>query len=309
MAVDRRVDHVGGIGGHAVAHQLGEDRRAARFGMLIFLEQQDAGALGQHGSIALLGKGPKPVGTQHAHRLPGARGAPVQRGFGRAGDTEIDQALADHAVGEADRMRGGRARAYDAEGRPLDAVLDRDMRGGRAADSLEQGQRMGGALILLEEHLVGEFERGKAADARADDAGRAIALLVVERCLELAHGDSFLRRAARVLGIFVSEQKLLALQPLPRVEVRHLAGDGDVEIFGREALHLAYADRAALQRGPEFLDACAQRSDDALAGDHDASAPISVCHVVLSRNSKLGRCPTKTNGSGGVKLPRPYPYL
>ena len=44
---------------------------------------------------------------------------------------------------------------------------------------------MGGALILLKQHLVGKFERGKAANARADDAGRAIALAVFQRHLEL----------------------------------------------------------------------------------------------------------------------------
>ena len=34
----------------------------------------------------------------------------------------------------------------------------------------------GCALVLLEQHLVGQFERGQAADAGADDGGRAIAL-------------------------------------------------------------------------------------------------------------------------------------
>ena len=181
--VDRGVDHVGGVGGHAVAHQLGKDRSTARLGALILLEHQDAGAFGEHRAVPLLGEGPKSIGTQHPHGLPGARGAPVERGFGRAGNAEIDKPFADHAIGQPDRVRRRRAGAHHAEGRAFDAVFDADMGRGGAADRLQQRQRMGGALILLEQHLVGKFERGQAADAGADDAGRAIALIVLERQL------------------------------------------------------------------------------------------------------------------------------
>jgi hypothetical protein len=58
---------------------------------------------------------------------------------------------------------------------------------------------MGRALVLLEQHLVGELERGEAAHAGADDAGGAIRLAVLERDFELRHGDGFLRRAAGIL--------------------------------------------------------------------------------------------------------------
>src|SRR5262249_35823949 len=50
-----------------------------------------------------------------------------------------------------------------------------------------------------------------------------------------------------------------------------------------------------LERGPKLVYPSAKRSDDALAGDHDAPAPVSVCHVVLSRNSKPGRRPGKAS--------------
>jgi hypothetical protein len=68
---------------------------------------------------------------------------------------------------------------------------------------------MGGALILLEQHFVGKFERGQAADARADDAGRAVALIVLERQLEPGLSDGFLRGAAGILRIFVGEHERL----------------------------------------------------------------------------------------------------
>ena len=205
-------------------------------------------------------------------------------------------------------MRRRRAGAHHAEGRTLDGIFDADMGRSRAADGLQQRQRMGRALILLEQHLVGEFERGEAADARADDAGRAIGRVVLERDFELRHGDGFLRRAAGILREFVGEQQGLALQPLLRIEVRHFAGDGDVEILGGEALHLADAALALFERRPKLVYTGSQRSNDAVAGDHDASAPISVCHVVLSRNSKPGRRPGKApSGKWLVKLLRRKP--
>src|SRR4029079_15094981 len=136
-------------------------------------------------------------------RLPGARGAPVERCLGSAGKTKIDETFADHAVGEADGVSGGGASADYAEGRALDAVFDADRGGSRAADGLEQRQRMGGALVLLEQHLVGEFEGGQAADAGADDAGRAIALVVLERQLGLGLSHGFLSGTAGILRVFV----------------------------------------------------------------------------------------------------------
>src|SRR5262245_61188609 len=160
------------------------------------------------------------------------------------------------------------------------------MGGCRAADGLEQRQRMRSALVLLEQHLVGEFERGETADARADDAGGAIGRAVLERDLQLRHGDGFLRRAAGILRVLVGKHERLALQPLFRIEVRHFTRDGDVQILGRKALNLAYAALALFERRPKLVYACAQRSDDAVAGDHDAPAPVSVCHVALSRNSQ-----------------------
>src|SRR5262245_4123845 len=261
--------------------------------MLVFLEQKNAGTLGQHGAVALLGERPETVGAQHAHCLPGARRAPVQRGLRRAGDAEIDETFADHAVGETDGVRRRGAGAHDAEGRPLDGMLDADMRRGRRADRFQQGQRMGRALVLLEQHLVGELESGQSADAGADDAGGTIGRGILERDLEFRHGDGFLRRAAGILRVLVGEHQRLALQPLFRIEVWDFARDGDVKVLGGEALHLTDAAGAALERRPKLLNTGSQRSHDALAGHHDASSPVTVCHVVLSRNSKPGRRPGK----------------
>src|SRR5262249_9119469 len=99
----------------------------------------------------------------------------------------------------------------------------------------------------------------------------------------------------------------LALQTLLGIEVGDLAGDRDVKVLGREALHLADAALAVFQRSPKLVYASTQRSDDAMAGDHDAPAPVSVCHVMLSRNSKPGRSSREGPCELRFKLLRPKP--
>ena len=47
-ALDGRGDDVGGIAGHADAGKLGENGRAARNGMVVGLEHDDAGAFAEH---------------------------------------------------------------------------------------------------------------------------------------------------------------------------------------------------------------------------------------------------------------------
>src|SRR5680860_1617916 len=167
---------------------------------------------------------------------------------------------------------------------------------------------MGRPLVLLEQHLVGEFEGGEATDAGADNAGGAVAVGVLDRIFQFRLQHGFMRRAAGILGEFVSQEQLLALQALAGIEVRHLAGDRDVEVLGREALDLADAAIAALHRGPELVHACTQRSDNALASDHDAPATVRVCHVVLSRNSKPSRRPGTARAEWLVQAAAPEAF-
>src|SRR5512140_1337093 len=49
---------------------------------------------------------------------------------------QFNEALADHAVGQADGVRRGCTGAHHAEGRAFDAVFDADMGGSGAADRL-----------------------------------------------------------------------------------------------------------------------------------------------------------------------------
>ena len=53
---DARVDHVLGVRRHAVADQFAQDLCAARLGMLQLFKNENAGALAQNGTVALLGE-------------------------------------------------------------------------------------------------------------------------------------------------------------------------------------------------------------------------------------------------------------
>ena len=54
--------HVEGVGGHAVADDLGEDLRAAGFGELELFEDEDAGAFADDEAVAVLVEGAAGVG-------------------------------------------------------------------------------------------------------------------------------------------------------------------------------------------------------------------------------------------------------
>ena len=236
--LDVGVDHVLAVGGHAEAAQLGQDLGAARLGMCLQFQHQDAGAFAQHRAVALLGEREAAFGRQHVHGLPGPHGAVVDDALGGADDGDVDQAVADVVAPDADGVRRRRAGAAGGERRALDAVLDADMGRRRGADDAQQRQRMGGALVVDEEIAVGGLQRTQAAGARADDAGRAIGVL--ERHLEARLLDGLVGRRGREPGVAVGVQDdLVALEVLePRlgVEVLDLGGDQDLEVVEVEAV-------------------------------------------------------------------------
>src|SRR4029450_13837959 len=106
----------------------------------------------------------------------GLHGAVVDGGLRGAGNTDVDETLADEAMQQTDGVGGRGAGADRAEGRSLDAVVDADMGRRRAADELEQHQRVVAAPILREQLIVSPLDRVHAAGARADDAGGTVAV-------------------------------------------------------------------------------------------------------------------------------------
>ena len=117
-----------GVAAHAVADDLGQDRRAAGLGELVLLEDQDAGAFADDESVAVLV--PRAAGAlglviARGQRAHGGESADAHRrdgGFGAAADHDIGVAALDHLEGIADAVRAGGAGGGGGRVRPLAPV-------------------------------------------------------------------------------------------------------------------------------------------------------------------------------------------
>ena len=200
-------------------------------------EHQDARAFAQHRAVALLGEREAAFGRQHVQRLPGLHGSVRDDAFRRAGDRDIDDAVADVIAGDADRMCCRRTGRAGRECRALDAEFDADVGGRRRADDAQQRQRMRGALVVNEQIAIGRLEGGQPARARTDDAGRAIWILEGEFQARLA--DCFIGGSGREPRIAVGERNdAVALEVLEArfvIEILDLGRNQDFQIVEREA--------------------------------------------------------------------------
>ena len=199
IAVRRGRGDVIGVAGQAVADDLGIDLRAARLGVLIFLEHHDAGALAHHEAVAVLVVGPRGLGRRFVEAgRQRARGAEAgHRRCRQIGDSVPPATITSASPSAisrarvADRMRAGRAGRHHRMVRTLQAVLDRDIAGSEIdqAAGNEERRHLARAALLQEDRRVGDA--GQAADAGADQgAGGALVLFalgmpvgIVERLL------------------------------------------------------------------------------------------------------------------------------
>ena len=164
------------------------------------------------------------------------------------------------------------AGAAGGERRALDAELDAHVRRGRRADEAQQGERVGGLLLVDEQVAVARLHRLQAAGARADDAGHAIAIL--ERRLEARLLDGLVGRRRREPGVPVGVQDdLVALEVLQAdlgVEVPDLGADQDLQVGQVEPVERADAELGALAAGPELGHRRADRRHHAETRHDDA---------------------------------------
>ena len=170
----RRGDVIG-VARQAVADHLGIDFRAARLGMLIFLEHDDAGALAHDEAVAVLVIGParllRPVVVAHVERAGLGEAGDADRAdrrFGAARQHDVGIVVADHPRRVADRMGAGRAGGDDRMVRPHQAVFDAHL----ARDQVDQPAvdevRGDPARPLLGQQQAFALDARQAADARAD---------------------------------------------------------------------------------------------------------------------------------------------
>ncbi len=301
-AFDGRLHHVLAVGRHAVADELGEDGRAAALGVLVFLEDEDAGAFAEHRAVALLGEREAALRRQHVEGLPGFHGAVVDDCFGSARNGDVDDIVLDVVARDADGVSRRRAGAAGGERRSLDSVLDADVGRRGRADDAKQRQRIGGALIVDEEIAVGVLERHQAAGARTDDAGRAIGVLDGKLEARLSDGLSCrIGGKPRVaIGHGDDAVALVALEANLGLVVFDLRRDQDLKILERKAAQLAYAGFALHQRRPKLVDVETDRRDYAHACDDNAPRAVRLCHGFVHSCGGGAGCATQKRRPPGA---------
>ena len=159
VAVLGRRGDVIGVARQAVADHFGIDLGAARLGVLVLLEHDDAGALAHDEAVAVLVVGPRGLGRRvvEAGRQRAAGGEAgdrdaADRRFRAARHHHVGIAERDQARRVADRVRAGRAGGHDRMVRPLQAVLDRHVAGGEIDQAAGNEERRHAARPPLLEH-------------------------------------------------------------------------------------------------------------------------------------------------------------
>ena len=210
--------------------------------MLVFLEDDDAGALAQDEAVAVAVERTAGAGGLIVAGRQGPGGAEAreahgrQRGLGAAGDHDIGLVALDGPERQADGIVGAGTGVGDAHG----ALLDEPR------------------VLLLEFH--------EAADAAADDRARPERIRQVPeveaRVLDGLDGarHGHLREPVEV-------PRFALVDPGVRIEVLDLARDLRAVLGHVETLDAADAGLAGQQPFPEHLHLLAQRGDEAQTRD------------------------------------------
>ena len=230
-----RRGHVIGVARQAVADHLGVDLRAARLGMLIFLEHDDARALAHDEAVAVLVVGAAgllrlvvEVGAERP-RLGEAGDADRADGrFRAAGEHDVGVVHRDHPRRIADRVGAGRAGGDHRMVGTHQPIFDRDLAGDEVDQPAVDEVRADPARPLLVQHEALALDARQAADARADrNAGAQ-----PRRFVHLGQ-PGVLDRLARGIDAVDDERIDLALD----LVVDALVGIEAIFVVGR--LHLA----------------------------------------------------------------------
>ena len=225
----------------------------------IDLQHENARALAQHGAVAFLGKRENALRRQQLRFLPRLHHAVGVGGVRGPDDGDIDEPIADVVAAEPDGVSGRGAGAAGGECRPLDAVLDADMRRGGRADEAHERQGVGGNLLELEDMAIGDLEVHDAAEGGADDAGGAIGAL--EGHLEPGLLHRLIRGGCCKQAVTVGVQDDLVALEVPEagllVEALDLGGYQHIQL--------------------EILDLGKSRECAGRSGESSRSAPPPTC--------------------------------
>ena len=245
--------------------------------MLELLEHDDSARLAHHEAVALRIERPRAAlrivvpQRKRAHR--GEAGDPdlVHRSLGAAAEHYVRAAEPDRVEPVPDRhVRGGARRALRSQ-RPARAELDRDPAGAEVRDDRRDRERIHPVGPALKELVVAVLERLQAADPRRDRGADPAGFLLD---LEPGVGNRLPSRREDQVRETVHASSRLALDPLGRIEVLHLAREVDGVVAVIELRDLGRAGLARKQARPRGLDIEPERRHRAQPGDDDTSASV-----------------------------------
>ena len=272
--------------------------------MLELLEHEQRTGLAHHEAVAPGVERPRRACRvvvapgERAHR-PEARDADLgHSGLGAAAEHHIRAAEPDRVSPVADRhVRGGARRAFGEE-RPACPELDRDPAGAEVRDDRRDRERADPVRATLAEHVVALLERLEAADPGRHRGADPVSLLLD---LELRVGDRLPRRREDQVREAVHPPRRLAVDPVGRVEVLHLAREVDGIVGVVELRDLTGARLAGEQARPGRLDVEPERRHCAQPGDDDASASVErtvrCVHYIPSPPSTSSTSPVMNDAS------------
>ena len=205
-------------------------RGAARFGVLVFLEHQHAGAFAQHETVAVLVPGPAGGGrivVAGGQRARGRKTAHRQRAQGRlraARNHHVRIAVLDHAPGITDAMRGGGAGGDHRQIRALQAVHDRQIARDHVDDGARDEERRDLARPAFSEVIVVRvLDHRQAADAGTDIDADALGVLLVTSSPESL--KAWMPAAMPKWIKRIHSPRLFRGEVRRDIEILHLAGD------------------------------------------------------------------------------------
>ncbi len=169
---------------HAVADDFGVYLGAARLGVLVFFENDDARAFAHEEAVAVPVVGSRralrfvvEVGREGPACAEAGDGQTAQRRFRAARHHHVGVAKGDEPRGVADGVRAGGAGRHHRVIRPLEAEPDGDVARGKIDQPARNEERADALRAFFGHEQGGLLDALQAADARADQHARAVLLV------------------------------------------------------------------------------------------------------------------------------------
>jgi len=283
LALRMRRGDVIGVARQTVTDYLGIDLRAARLGVLIFLEHDHPRALAHHEAVTVLVIGAAGLFGAVVHaaveraRLREARHAErIDRALRTARQHDVGVVVADHPRRVADRMRTGRTGGDDRMIRPHQAVLDRNLPRNQVDEPPVDEMRTHAARTALVQVDRLDLDPRQAADPRADRHARAHPHFLVHLgqpgvFQRLPRGVDAIDDERVDLPLDLVVDALVGIEAIFMVLRLHLARDQAFLPGGVEARDRTRARFPGDQVRPGGFHIRPERGDETKSGDDDAT--------------------------------------